>query len=360
MDVKDLGLIGRFNGVDIFQTKYYVKLTCERYITKMLQSHNWLITGPLPTHPIPLPSEQDFIKSLEQAIPPQTVQAKQQLQHEMGFSYRQVIGELIWPMIKCRPDIAPHIIKLSQHNDNPAKEHYLAARQIADYLAATTTEGIYYWRDQPVENLPESELPRTHPDNYTLQTDITADGKLIGLTDSDWAGDTVKRKSMTGIILMLAGGAIAYKAKYQEVIALSTTEAEFIAACDAGKMILFFRSILEDLGIPQEEATVLYEDNTGALMMANAQQPTKRTRHIDIKHFALLDWVEQDLLILQAISTHDNAADAMTKTLTKQLFYRHFDIYMGIRIPDYCALSTHQASHPSSSSQMDASKLQTA
>ena len=125
-------------------------------------------------------------------------------------------------------------------------------------------------------------------------------------------------------------------------------------------MILFFRSLLQDIGLEQSHASILFEDNQGALMMANAQQPTKRTRHIDIKHFALLDCVEQDLLILQAISTHDNAADAMTKTLTKQLFYRHFDIYMGIQIPDYCALSTHQASHPSSSSQMDASKLQTA
>ena len=134
---------------------------------------------------------------------------------------------------------------------------------------------------------------------------------------------------------MLAGGCIAYKSKFQDIIALSTTEAEFVAACDAGKIILFFRSLLEDLGIPQATATVLYEDNNGALMMANAQQPTRRTRHIDIKHFSILDWVERDLLILQAISTHDNAADAMTKCLPRILFYRHFDTYMGRRIPNY-------------------------
>jgi len=74
-----------------------------------------------------------------------------------------------------------------------------------------------------------------------------------------------------------------------------------VAACDTAKMILFFRSLLEDIEMEQESATVLFEDNNGALMMANAQQPTKRTRHIDIKHFALLDWVEQDLLILHDI-----------------------------------------------------------
>jgi len=340
MDVKDLGIIGRFNGVDIFQTKWYIKLTCERYITKMLQHHNWTIQGPLPPNPIPLPSEQEFIRSLENAIPPSNAEEKERLHKEMGFSYRQVIGEFIWPMIKCRPDIAPHVIKLSQHNENPAKEHYQAARQLADYLAATITEGIYYWREQPVHELPEGEMPTTHSDNYQLQTKFDETGKLIGLADSDWAGDSVKRKSMTGIILMLAGGAIAYKAKYQEVIALSTTEAEFIAACDAGKIILFFRSLLEDLGIPQEKATILYEDNNGALMMANAQQPTRRTRHMDIKYFSLLDWVEKDMTILQGISTHDNAADAMTKFLPRQLFYRHRDTYMGKRIPKHILART--------------------
>jgi len=295
MDVKDLGIIGRFNGVDIFQTKYYVKITCERYITKMLQAHDWMLKEPPPTNPIPLPSEQEFARSLEQAVPPSTQTEKDQLRQTMGFNYRQVVGEFIWPMVKCRPDFAPHIIRLSQHLDNPAKEHYEAARQLANYLAATITEGIYYWRDQPVDSLPDGELPTLHADNYQLKTQLNNTGKLIGLVDSDWAGDSIKRKSMTGVIIMLAGGAIAYKAKYQEVIALSTTEAEFVAACDAAKMILFFRSILEDLGIPKEEATMLYEDNNGALMMANAQQPTRRTRHMDIKHFSLLDWVERDL-----------------------------------------------------------------
>jgi len=75
---------------------------------------------------------------------------------------------------------------------------------------------------------------------------------------------------------------------------MSSTEAEFYAASDAGKIALCIRSILNDIGIEQEQAaTPMYEDNNGALLMANAGQPTKRTSHIDIHHFALLDWVEQ-------------------------------------------------------------------
>lgn len=68
--------------------------------------------------------------------------------------------------------------------------------------------------------------------------------------------------------------------------------------------------------------------------MANAQQHMHRTKHIDTKHFALIKWVEQDLLTLMDINTSDNAADAMMRPLSKQLFYRHRDTYMGNLIPD--------------------------
>lgn len=115
---------------------------------------------------------------------------------------------------------------------------------------------------------------------------------------------------------------------------------EFVAACDAAKMISFFRSLLQDIDMQQHAATVLFENNHGALMMANAQQPTQRNRHMDIKHFALLDWVEMDLLTLEAIHTSNNTEDAMTKTLTGQTFFCHFKTHMGKRIPEYCERST--------------------
>ena len=95
------------------------------------------------------------------------------------------------------------------------------------------------------------------------------------MVDSDFAGDTKHRKSVTGMIQMLAGGAVFYKTKFQDTVALSSTEAEFTAACDAAKNILYTRSILDDLGIPQENASVIFEDNAGALQMANAGKPTK-------------------------------------------------------------------------------------
>ena len=85
---------------------------------------------------------------------------------------------------------------------------------------------------------------------------------------------------MKNIGVQLGGASIHYKTKFQATVALSSTETEFIAACEAATVITYVRSILEDLGIDQLKATTLYEDNQGVLLMANAGQPTKRIRHI--------------------------------------------------------------------------------
>jgi hypothetical protein len=69
-----------------------------------------------------------------------------------------------------------------------------------------------------------------------------------------------------------------------------------MGASDYGRMILFVRSILWDIGLPQEAATILYKDNNSCIIMAMAQKPTPRTRHMDIKYHVLVDWIKCDLL----------------------------------------------------------------
>jgi hypothetical protein len=126
---------------------------------------------------------------------------------------------------------------------------------------------------------------------------------------------------------MLAGGVIAYKSKYQPTIALSLTEAEFTAASEAGKTILYLQSILHELGFSQYLPTIIFEDNTGALHKANAQQPTGRTRHMDTEYFALQDWVKHDQVKLTQLDTANNISDA--KALGQIKFYEQTDVIMG-------------------------------
>jgi hypothetical protein len=134
---------------------------------------------------------------------------------------------------------------------------------------------------------------------------------------------------------MLAGAAIFYKTRYQPTVALSSTEAEFATAVDSGKAALYLRSILYEIGVEQTLPTIIYEDNNGARLMTNAQQPTRRTRHVELKQFAVLRWVEDEQIIFGDIGTAHNISDSLTKQTGRIKFYQHHDILMGPIRPAY-------------------------
>ena len=342
ISVKSLGTVSQFNGIDVDQKGEYIKIYNRTYIEKMLMKHDWIQHEQDHSHKFPTPmiSEPAYQRKLETLETP-TEQEIAQLETKHGFGYRQAIGELIYALVTCRPDISFPVIKLSQYSTRPTEIHFEAVKNIYRYLNATKDDGIYFWRKTPRDDLPPGIIPICKEDSNYKEDEIHERSQpghtvMFGAVDSDYAGDTTHRKSVTGIILRIAGGTIFYKTKFQDTIAMSSTEAEFTAAAEAGKYILYVRSILDQLGIPQDEATTLYEDNQGALLMANAQQPTKRTRHMDIKTFALQEWVERDLIRLKRINTTDNYSDVMTKATGRTLFYRHMNYILGKITPSYC------------------------
>ncbi len=219
----------------------------------------------------------------------------------MEIKYKDGVGKLIWAMTTCKPDISYISVKLSQSNMAPAEHHYHGLKHAIRYIYITRHNGIYFWRTRTRDELPAGPLPTV---NSNIQ-DLLLDGCpqhdaniAVAYSDSDWATCMKTRQSFSGICIQLAGSTIAYKTKFQPTVALSSTEAEFMAACNVGRMCLFIRSLLWDLNIIQEAASVAYEDNDGCTSMGNAQKPTPRTCHIDIKYFALCDWIERDLIIL--------------------------------------------------------------
>ena len=344
--INKLGRLTRFNGVDIEQTRHYVKLFNRTYIAKILRNHKWLDSEmPTSVFPTPMSSDSKYQRELETAKPLSDTE-RGKLEKALGFTYRQGIGEILYALVTCRPDISFATIKLSQFSTKPAAMHFEALKDVFRFLKATMDEGIYYWRTMPRHDLPIGKMPECKSDlNYDEQTVTTRhqyDADILkAAVDSDFAGDTSHRKSVSGIIIKLAGGAVLYKTQYQPTIAGSSTEAEFTAATEAGKYILHLRTILQEIGLLQEDATVLFEDNQGALLMANAQRPTKRTRHMDIKHFIIQDWVAEDLLCLHRIPTADNFSDAMTKAQGGTLFYRHMNYIMGKVVPEYAKALIH-------------------
>ena len=122
---------------------------------------------------------------------------------------------------------------------------------------------------------------------------------------------------------MLCGGAVSWSSKRQTVVAISSAEAEFVAARRCGQEVCFLRFILEHLGFPQLYATILFEDNTACQQMSQNPQNATRTKHIDLRRMFLKDLSTAKIVRLVHINTHDQHADFLTKSLPRPILIYH-------------------------------------
>ena len=167
IDVKELELISRFNSVDVEQTKHYIKLSNAVYLKKIFKNHPWLEDEtPAGDFQIPMHTDNIYLHELESAEPLSDMDHVK-LENKLRFSYRQGIGEIIYALVTCRPDILFTSIKLSQYSAAPAAKHYDALQDIFRYLYTTKNEGIYYWRQQPRMDLPIGPTPICRNDGVT-------------------------------------------------------------------------------------------------------------------------------------------------------------------------------------------------
>ena len=104
--------------------------------------------------------------------------------------------------------------------------------------------------------------------------------------------------------MILAGAAVYYRTRLQPTIAQSSTEAEFTNMADAGKAALYLRWILEEIGISMDAPTPILADNQDAVRLSKAQQPTRRTQHVEMKHFIISQWTN-DKFIASVNSSKD-------------------------------------------------------
>ncbi len=283
-------------------------------------------------------ADPTWLKKFNASIGDPNKKAQAQLAKSMQINYRSGVGELKWAMTTCCPDLSFASVKLSQSNLCPHKLHFHGLKHALKFLYASHDNGLYFWHTSPRMELPEGPLPPIHSNKQDILHDNRPqfDANIAhAYSDSDWATCIKTCRSFSGICICLAGGTIAYKCKFQPTVAGSSTEAEFMAAYDTGKMILFVRSVLWDLDIPQEAATLFYEDNNGCIAMGNAQKPTPRTHHIDIKYFSLCEWVERNLILLDQIDTSINMSDHVTKSLQTLFFHQQADFLIGHIPPNY-------------------------
>jgi len=221
--------------------------------------------------------------------------------------YQQMVGSLMYLACFTRPDISYAVNQCAKYMSNPGPTHVTAAKRIFAYLAGT--------RDLKL--------------TYTRSTEPGVGNVITSYADSDHAGDPDSRRSVTGYVCMLNGGAVSWQSVRQQVVALSSAEAEYYAASVAGTDVTYLRRLLSDLGYAQGAPTILYEDNMACIYMSCSSAMYHKARHIDTRVYHLRELCRRGEMKLEKVASEFQAADSLTKSTPRPLFVAHRDVFMG-------------------------------
>ena len=208
-----------------------------------------------------------------------------------NIPYASAVGALMYAALATRPDISYAVTTLCQFMSAPDISHWLAAKRVFRYLQGTRHhELVYGWSGS-------SHRP------------------LYGYSDSDWGNDVNDRRSVTGWVFLLHDGAVSWQSCKQSTVALSSVEAEYMAAAAATREAVWWRAFLAELGLPPLAPTTVHSDSQGAIGLAKNPEHHKRSKHIDIKHHYVREQVAAGSVVVPYISTNDMVADVLTKPL---------------------------------------------
>ncbi|CAI7835418.1 unnamed protein product [Closterium sp. NIES-53] len=213
--------------------------------------------------------------------------------------YQQQLGCLLFAAVTCRPDLAYVASHLAQFLRRPKEEHALDLQRALRYFVSTPTLGLIFNAGKPTDKM-----------------------YLSGYVDADHAGDTSDRRSRTGYIFRLEPiGLISWNSSKQELVSLSSAEAEFIAACAATREGLYLQELLDEAKFVTPNQFTLQCDNQSAITIANKPGFVNRTKHISLRYFFVKDAIDKGRMRLVYCPTSDMAADSLTKKLTRQKFH---------------------------------------
>ncbi|CAG7724410.1 unnamed protein product, partial [Allacma fusca] len=171
------------------------------------------------------------------------------------------------------------------------ESHWTAAKNVLRYLKQTSGYGI----------------------NYKSGGDM----ELKTYTDSDYAGCKISRKSTSGMLVFLNNALISWTSQKQPCVALSSTEAEYIAVSSGARESVWLRSLIEELGYPQTQPTRILVDNQSAIKLVKNPEMHSRTKHIQVRYHYIRELVEDEQVSIEYVHTSDQLADGLTKPLLK-------------------------------------------
>lgn len=223
----------------------------------------------------PVSTPVDISQKLTAAIPDNEL---------LDVPYLEAVGSLLYLVQGTRPDLAFSVSYVSRFNLRHGAAHWTAVKRIFRYLRGTIDLRIKYTND----------IDQIH-----------------GFVDADWAADVDERRSCSGWVFKLAGGAVSWLSKRQKTVALSTTEAEYMAMSSAAQEIEWLRQFLRQFCAV--DGVTLHGDNQGAMDISRVEAFRQNTKHISIRHHFIREKVANGTIILKYVPTENNISDCLTK-----------------------------------------------
>jgi hypothetical protein len=178
---------------------------------------------------------------------------------------------------------------------------------------------------------------------FTSNTSIvfkrTGNRQLMGYSDADWATDIGDRKSITGSVFILAGGPISWTSKKQTSISHSSTAAEYTALSHAAREAFWLSTMLRELRQSSSKVPI-YCDSQGTIKLLKNPIINSGSKHIDISHHGIRDYLARDIIEILPINTTDMLADGLTKPLNGRKSREHA-VYMGLEFHSSTLLPKH-------------------
>jgi hypothetical protein len=276
--IKDLGSLKYFLGIEMAASRKGLFLNQRKYIIDLLQDVDMLHTKPIAN---PLDNKLTLDSSSESLV--------------SCTYYQQIVGKLIYLTIT-RPDITFAVSLVSGYMHAPTVQHLGMVKRILRYLKGTIGRGIVMTRN--------------------------GHNNIMGYVDSDWAGNSLDRRSTTGYCMFIGGNLVSWKSKKQSVVTRSNAEAEYRAMASTAYELIWLKQLLADFGFHGVTPMTLFCDNQAAMHIASNPVFHERTKHIEVDCHYIRQQVQAKLIQPQYVRSHDQLADVLTKALSSTQFHR--------------------------------------
>lgn len=276
-DMKDLGGLKYFLGIEVIRSEKGIFLSRRKYVIDLLKE-----TGMLGCEPIGSPMEQNH--GLEECFD-QVPADKEQ--------YQRLVGRLIY-LSHTRPDIAYAVSVVSRFMYNPGQQHMDAVIRILRYLKSAPGRGLMFSKHGHLN--------------------------ISGYTDSDWGGKGDRRRSTSGYVTFVGGNLVTWKSKKQQVVSLSSAEAEYRAMVKGICELLWLKRLMEELGFPTKNPMKLFGDKQSAIKIAENPVQHDRTKHVEIDRIFIYEKLEEKIIEVPYVRTTQQLADILTKAVSNSIF----------------------------------------